>query len=543
MGLGVLQTGSPDAIVPGTVILAQDATLSDQDTSNFKHGTGRYRDILLNPQPSDDPNDPLNWPYYQKLVVVAVVVLGASLCAGVNGPLLNASLFVLSTEFGRPITDFTVLSGYQLLVAGASGPLVSAAARKYGKRPTFLFSSFFCLLGTIIGSVSTTYNTLLVGRIIQGLSIAAYESIVFTIIGDLFFVHERGLFTSIMSFTLSCVSNLSSVVAGRITTDLGWHYLFHILNACIGLQLILAFFFVPETCYLRDATMSAALQVNGEGEKNIVSTREDQSLENRNPLPQAPKKTFAQGLSVFNGTFTDESLIRLVVAPLVSCFNIAALWTVVITGAVSSFYVAAAFVIAQLFSPPPYLLTAAGVGYMSLGPFIGGTIGSVIVGLLMDPLTIWLSKRNGGVYEPEFRLPLVAVGAACGAGLFGFGYLSQAQGNIYAIDFMWGLTLFGVAFIFGPCSAYAIDAYRSISDEVFIVNIMFKNFLFYGYSYFINNWTASAGPMPVFYTFGGISLGLVASTLLVYVFGKRYRAFWHRYNLMEKLGMEGRPGL
>ncbi|KAH7082640.1 major facilitator superfamily domain-containing protein [Paraphoma chrysanthemicola] len=539
MGLGVLGASDANAIVPGTVILAQATTETNADTVNFKHGSGKQRDILLIPQPSDDPNDPLNWPYHRKLVIVCVIVLGSSLCASVCGPLLNASLFLLATEFERPISDFTVLSGYQLLVGGASGPFVSAFTRKYGKRPSFLFATLFCLIGTIVGSASTTYNTLLAGRIIQGLAIAAYESLPYTLVGDLFFVHERGLYSAVMSFTLTCVSNLSSVVAGRITNDLGWHYLFHILNACLGLQLILAFLFVPETTYIRDPTMSAALQVTDHGEKNVMQPGEVQHIETVSPTT---KKSFWQNLAIFNGTFTDESLLRLVVAPFVSCLNIAALWTVVITGAAVSFYVAVAYTIAQLFSPPPYLLTVAEVGYVSLGPFIGGVLGCVLVALLLDPLTVWLSKRNSGVYEPEFRLPLVAVGVLCGAGLFGFGGLAGAQGSIYAIAFMWGLLLFGVSFVVGPCSAYAIDAYRSISDEIFIANIMFKNFLFYGYSYFINDWTARSGPEPVFYTFGGISFGLVATTGVVYVFGKRYRAFWNRHNVMEKLGMEGRLG-
>lgn len=540
MGCGVLDDGTAGTTLPGTVILAarDSASLSDQETSNLKRATGRHRDIILNPQPSDNPNDPLNWPYYQKVVLVVVVAFGSCLCAAVSGPLLNASVFVMALEFNRSIADLTVLSGYQLLVAGATGPIVSATARKYGKRPVFLFTSLFCLIGTIIGSVSTNYATLTAARTIQGLAVASYESLPYTLIGDLFFVHERGLYSSLVSFTLTCVSNLSSVVAGKITNDLGWHYLFHILNACVGLQLLLVFFFVPETCFIRDPVLTKVLHTQAQGEKNESSKTEIYNADDSN-AQQVPKKTFWQKLAIFTGTYTDESLIRLIIAPFVSCLNIAALWTVVITGAVTSFYVAIAFVIAQLFSPPPYNLSPAGVGYMSLGPFIGGAVGYVLVGALMDPLTIWLSKRNGGVYEAEFRLPLVSVGVLCGAGLIAFGALSESQGSIYAICFTWGFALFGIAFIIGPCSAYAIDAYRSISDEIFIVNIMFKNFLFYGYSYFVNNWTAASGPGPVFYTFGGISFGLVASTLIVYVFGKRYRAFWSRHNIMEKLGMQG----
>lgn len=33
---------------------------SDLPRERLKHGTGRFRDIVLVPQPSDSPNDPLN---------------------------------------------------------------------------------------------------------------------------------------------------------------------------------------------------------------------------------------------------------------------------------------------------------------------------------------------------------------------------------------------------------------------------------------------------------------------------------------------------
>jgi hypothetical protein len=33
---------------------------SEIPREQLKHGTGRYADVILVPQPSDDPNDPLN---------------------------------------------------------------------------------------------------------------------------------------------------------------------------------------------------------------------------------------------------------------------------------------------------------------------------------------------------------------------------------------------------------------------------------------------------------------------------------------------------
>lgn len=50
----------------------------------LKHGTGKEAHIVLNPQPSDDPNDPLNWPLWRKELITAILCLGAMLNAGTN---------------------------------------------------------------------------------------------------------------------------------------------------------------------------------------------------------------------------------------------------------------------------------------------------------------------------------------------------------------------------------------------------------------------------------------------------------------------------
>ncbi|KAJ9132449.1 MFS general substrate transporter [Pleurostoma richardsiae] len=412
----------------------------------------------------------------------------------------------------------------------------------------FLLASLLCLLGTIICSAAETYHTLLAGRILEGAGFAAYESLSFTTVGDLFYVHERGLWTSVISFTLTAVSNLSSVIAGPITFELGWHYLFYILTASVGFQLLLAFLFVPETSYLRDPRFNQHLVVDAPSEAGTDNGSKEadvSNIENVDPEPVGAsppaKKTFWQELAVFTGSYSEESLLPLIFAPVLCWSNIYAFWTIIVTGTVTSFYVAISYIIAQLFSPPPYLLSTAEIGYMSLGPFVGGAVGTILLALWMDPISIWMAKRNQGVYEPEFRLVLVIFGLLCPAGLFGFGAVAQAKGNVYLVAFMWGLALAGIAFVVGPCSAYAIDAFRGMSNEIFVSNVMFKNFLFYGYSYFMNSWVADAGAAGPFYIFGGISAGLVATTIIAYMFGKRYRGYWNRNNLMEKMNIRTHP--
>jgi hypothetical protein len=72
------------AHVPGTVLLDDEAAHSEERLVGLKHGTGKDSHIVLSPQPSDDPNDPLNWPMWKKDMIIAILCLGTMLNAGTN---------------------------------------------------------------------------------------------------------------------------------------------------------------------------------------------------------------------------------------------------------------------------------------------------------------------------------------------------------------------------------------------------------------------------------------------------------------------------
>src|SRR5947207_12359014 len=67
--------------VPGTVLLNELAAHSEALTHGLKHGNGKNSDLILTPQPSEDPNDPLNWPQWQKDLHLAVLGFGATVFA------------------------------------------------------------------------------------------------------------------------------------------------------------------------------------------------------------------------------------------------------------------------------------------------------------------------------------------------------------------------------------------------------------------------------------------------------------------------------
>ena len=74
MGLGILDDKHLQH-VPGTSVFSDDVNATALkayegiDLDQLKHAKGKNAHIVLVPQPSDDPNDPLNWPQWKKHMV------------------------------------------------------------------------------------------------------------------------------------------------------------------------------------------------------------------------------------------------------------------------------------------------------------------------------------------------------------------------------------------------------------------------------------------------------------------------------------------
>lgn len=68
MGWWILEPKSGEP-VPGTVHLEEhDVNGVVDNTRNLKRGTGRHANLVLAPQPSDSPNDPLSKSSIQSLI-------------------------------------------------------------------------------------------------------------------------------------------------------------------------------------------------------------------------------------------------------------------------------------------------------------------------------------------------------------------------------------------------------------------------------------------------------------------------------------------
>ena len=126
-------------------------------------------------------------------------------------------------------------------------------------------------------------------------------------------------------------------------------------------------------------------------------SRKEINLAPRQMQSSRRKKSYWQTIKPWSGIYSHDNIIKLVLTSFVTLLNIGALYTIVTSGLLVAWYVAVSFVIAGIFSPPPYLFTAAQVGYLSAGPFIGGLLASIFMAFINDPIIRFCTRRNSGV--------------------------------------------------------------------------------------------------------------------------------------------------
>lgn len=274
-----------------------------------------------------------------------------------------------------------------------------------------------------------------------------------------------------------------------------------------------------------------------EGESQAISVTSSENL--------VPRISFGKRLLPFSGTYSQDNLLLMLVRPFTILVNPAVIWATLLLSITTAWFIVISFVIAQIFSSPPFSLDTEHIGYMSAGPIIGGFLGSVACGLVSDPVVMALTRLNKGVYEPEFRLVLLIpfIIFSC-ISFFCFGNFVVLGYSPVVISVIWGVATAAQQFMTVAVGTYMLDAYREISVEVFIIGMVVKNFLFFGLScklpslypsdrkpdessVGVNNWVTAWGPARVFNTIGGIEVALFVLSIPVWIWGKQLRAFFH----------------
>ncbi|KAI5245614.1 MFS general substrate transporter [Aureobasidium subglaciale] len=499
MALGILEPRAKK--VPGTANVfdqewKRDPTLKRDRTGN----------IILVPQPSEDPNDPLNWPLWQRdLMLLLLCVVSA--IATTASPLVAANSVVLAVVFRVKFEDAALLTAYHLCGVGVASWLFVPLARVWGKRHVFLFGALLMVISSAWGGSTgknLDYKSLVWARIFQGIALAPFESLVNDVVGDLYFVHERGFRMAFTNVCLFGAAFLTPVCVGFITSNdsLGWQWSFYFLSIFMGAGFVLLFLFLPETAYQRPRYLQIDVNVG--------------PVPFHDSVPAPPKHSFLHQLAPFSGRKTDESFLKLLLRPFPLFLQPAVAWGCLMQGVIIGWTVIVGVILAMIFLGPPLFFTEEEAGKMYTAAFIGSMIGLVLAGFYTEYVTRILIVRNGGQYEPEFRIALVIPTLVfSGIGLYGFGIAAsdiEKYGWLVVEVFLASIT---ISMVMGATASaqYLLDAHRDIAIETFTCLIIFKNLFSFVLAYYAYQWVLERGFERMFVIFGSIEVGICLSSI------------------------------
>ena len=254
-------------------------------------------------------------------------------------------------------------------------------------------------------------------------------------------------------------------------------------------------------------------------------------------LMHGPQLTFIQQLKPYNGRLTSDNWLRVATRPFILFAYPAVLWSSIVYACAIGWLIVLSESVAVVFrSKSTYGFSALSAGLIYLSPFIGGVLGTAVAGRLSDVIVRAMSRRNGGLYEPEFRLVMAApVAVTVVIGLMGFGWAAQIHDAWIVPTIFFGVISFGCSLGSTTAITFCVDSYRQYAGEA-LVTLNFSKNIFHGlvFSLFFNNWLEKDGSRMVFIWLGIIQLILMAFTIPMYIFGKRARMWTVRKNLMEK---------
>ncbi|KAJ5085977.1 hypothetical protein N7532_010748 [Penicillium argentinense] len=466
----------------------------DHDEAFWAPGTVVLEDVrrtqgqlILFPTPTADPNDPLNWSAARKalnftLVSFFVIWTFVQLDIGFTawGPIqteLGFSLDILNA--GAAVNYGGLAIGCFFFI-----PLV----HKYGRRPIYIFSAALQFASCVWQAQTYTVGNFIGANLISGLGGAISEIVVQITVADVFFVHQHATMNGWFVIFQSTGAFLGPVASGYIVQSQGWRWMWWWCVIFFGVTLVCVIFLFEESKFVPILDGQSVLsgsqtaQVQDDERKDSVladfkTTAPQEPTPQPAPVPEIKPKTYWQRMAWV--TKTNESLWPHFYIPLITLFKYPAVtYTALTYGSTLAWFAIMTSLQASYMLLPPYNFDAIGVGLMNVAPFVGAMLGFPFGGYLSDKSILWLSKKNGGIYEPEMRLWLALPMAILGPAsilMFGLGLAYGIHWALLAVGF--GVFGFTLAAISGISLSYLMDCYQDVIGDALVGVIFMRNII------------------------------------------------------------------
>ncbi|KAI3402499.1 hypothetical protein KGF56_004740 [Candida oxycetoniae] len=420
-----------------------------------KHGT-----YELDPIPSMNDDDPLNWSKVTKYTQVGMISFHAfvsTFCASGLVPTLG----VLSAQFGITTATASYLVGVQILLIGVFPLFWVPFMQKYGKRQLMIVSALGACFFNLGGAYSNSYGVMMAMRSLQAVFISPGLAVGGAVVNELTFSHQRGVMSGVWSIAVNLGTMAGALFMGFVAEREPVRVVFFVFLAINAFQVVAYLLFGKETLF------------------------------NYNDLSRNETNRFKQLVS-FKAIIPEFKLdLKTIVNP----FTYFGHWR--IFAATLAYAVCFAFDnIATNVEIPEVMYVKFGMGPQALGlQFLGLLIGTIIGevgGYASDKFQAYGARNNKG---NSFRLWVTYPGFATSViGIIVFGYQIDAIVE-YNITPLVGLAIcaFGLQIITAPLISYCITVNPVMASDIILFISFVRQILAFVATFFLPVMFATMG--------------------------------------------------
>ncbi|KAL2836398.1 major facilitator superfamily domain-containing protein [Aspergillus pseudoustus] len=445
---------------------------------------------LLIPQPSDSPDDPLNWDAFTKHTILGVVIACSFLPD--YGSVTGAVTFSLQAkEYGNtPDIVNHSQSGNQFMV-GAGGTVAVILSAYFGRLPV-LFWFMVGALATALGqALSHGFMGFFIPRDVNGFFSGIAQGGGLMFIKDLFFHHEQARKINLWQSCVILSPFMGPLLASFMTIQLSWRWPFHIYSMETGLALLGVVVFGRETYYDRRRSQSVNQWRTGR-----------------------MGNTFAQAM-LRSLHILQKPVVVLVLIYYICIFA----WLVAINATL------------PMILTEQYGFGSKQIGFMYFAPVLAAILAYLIGHWLHDLLAHAYTSRNHGRFDPESQLIIVWLAIPfMVSGLVIVGFALGRNYHYMLVALGWAFYTFGVIVNSASVNMYLLNSYPEASPEVG----MWINFAptagGFIISYFQVQWVSGVGAEVAFGTQAAICLAVFSIVAVLQLFGRRLREVGEELN-------------
>ncbi|RPA93466.1 synaptic vesicle transporter [Choiromyces venosus 120613-1] len=405
---------------------------------SYSHPLSRLQDNIVGWEGVDDPEDPRNWPAKRKwtvLFLVSSITFISPLASSIFAP----GVGFMNEEFGNHSITLSSFVVSIFILGFALGPLVlSPLSEIYGRAPVLDAANFWFVVWQIGCALAPNLESLIIFRLFSGIGGSGCLTIGGGVISDLFPPEQRGKATAIYTIGPLFGPVIGPICGGFVAQRVGWRWVFWVLLIASALASV-------AICFLNQESNPRVLLARKV--KKLKAETGNQDLESwydRGLGPQAKAHVIKHGLI--------RPLKLLFKSPIVALLS---LYMALTYGLLYLLFTTITAVFQSTYGWEPEV---TGLAYIGLG--VGFMIGVGAVAKLSDATLIKLSERNGGVAEPEMRLPTcIFFGCFMTISLFWYGWSTEKHAH-WIVPILGMIPFgFGMMGIFIPIQTYLIDAF------------------------------------------------------------------------------------